>query len=311
MANYNSSNLQILLLGGYDLTSYMNTIPQFDHSAIWEDTTPFGASDQQQTYAGLRRGMVEIKGFYDDGAAASDAALIAGLAVTKPLCIGPAGNTLGKPFFGCTAGETSYQRLQAVGKVMAVDAKYVTTGEVDEGVIAQPLGAQTANGNSASIDGTASSSFGLVAYLQVKALTLGTATNIQVTMQDSADNATWANIASGAFTAVTAAPAAQRLVIPGTIRRYTRVLWSFGGTIGGGTTATFFVGQYRGTTVNVYAPAPGGMGVDNAATDGDEPATTSAAGDGPDARPPSASARVPSRGGRSKQDSARDAAQEG
>lgn len=309
MATHGGQDLLVFLLGGYDLRANMNNIPAWSHDAVVEDTTPFGVTDQQQTYTGMRKGTFELKGFYDDAALASDAALIAELGATAPLCVGPATNAVGKPVFCCNAVEASYQRQVKVGGVTYVDAKLMPTGEVDEGQIAQPLGAQTANGNSTSIDGTASSNFGLVAYLQVTGLTLGTATNIQVTMQDSADNATWANIASGAFTAVTVAPAAQRLVIPGTIRRYTRVLWSFGGTIGGGTTCTFFVGQYRGTTVNVYAPLPHGLEVDNAASDVDESATTSAAGDGPDARPPSASARVPSRGGRSSKDTA--AAEEG
>jgi hypothetical protein len=48
---------------------------------------------------------------------------------------------------------------------------------------------------------------------------------------------------------------AQRLVIAGTIRRYTRAIWAWGGTPGG-SSATFFVGVYRGLTQAVSLVAP-------------------------------------------------------
>lgn len=72
---------------------------------------------------------------------------------------------------------------------------------------------------------TLATAFGFQAYLQALALTGSTVT---VTLQDSADNVTYTNIASGAFTAVTAAPTTQRLAVGGTatVRRYIKVVTS-------------------------------------------------------------------------------------
>lgn len=67
------------------------------------------------------------------------------------------------------------------------------------------------------------SSFGWQAYLQV--ITFA-GTSVTMTIQDSADNSAFANLSGGAFTAVTAAPATQRLVSASgtdTVRRYLKV----------------------------------------------------------------------------------------
>lgn len=260
MANFGSKDLLVLLYGGYDLRPDINTIPTWTHDAVIEDVTPFGVVDQVQLFTGLRKASFEIKGFYNDAALASNAALLGELTATAPLCVGPAGNAVGQPFFGCLSVESSYQRGSKVGGVTFVDAKLNPTGEIDEGDIQQPLGTVTVNGNSTNIDsGVVSTAFGMVAYLQVPAFTKGSATSFTVTIQDSADGTTFANVAGGAFTAlttsITTVPFAQRLVIAGTIRRYTRAIWAWAGTPTG-SSATFFVGIYRGLTQAVSLVEP-------------------------------------------------------
>lgn len=71
------------------------------------------------------------------------------------------------------------------------------------------------------IDGLASTSFGLAAYLHVFSIGSGSAT---VTIQDSANRIAWANVTGGAFTAVTGVTT-QRIqtATNGTVRRYVRV----------------------------------------------------------------------------------------
>src|SRR3546814_6741489 len=58
----------------------------------------------------------------------------------------------------------------------------------------------TAATNGASIDTLASAAFGFQAYLQVFSFT---GTSVTVTLEDSADNVSFAAITSGAFTAAT------------------------------------------------------------------------------------------------------------
>lgn len=66
---------------------------------------------------------------------------------------------------------------------------------------------------------TLQTAFGAQAYLQV---TQVTGTSVTVTVQHSADNSTWTTLT--AFTAVTAAPATQRLTASGTVGRYLRAI---------------------------------------------------------------------------------------
>jgi len=77
--------------------------------------------------------------------------------------------------------------------------------------------------NGASWDTGGSLSYGAQAYLQVFSVT---GTSVTVKIQDSADNSSWADVASLAFTAATPAgsPQAQRISIANnaTVRRYVR-----------------------------------------------------------------------------------------
>lgn len=88
--------------------------------------------------------------------------------------------------------------------------------------------------NGTSWDGAASSAFGLQAYLHVFALT---GTNVVVTLEDSADNSSFAAITAGAFTSATAV-GVQRIQTgrTATVRRYVRAV-----TTGTFTSATFAV----------------------------------------------------------------------
>jgi hypothetical protein len=78
---------------------------------------------------------------------------------------------------------------------------------------------------------TLQTAYGAQAYLQVTGFT---GTSVTVTVQQAPDNATWTTLA--AFTAVTAAPAWQRVPVTGTVSRYLRAI-----TTGTFTSATFAV----------------------------------------------------------------------
>lgn len=88
---------------------------------------------------------------------------------------------------------------------------------------------------------TATSAFGAQAYLQVISFT---GTDATVTLQDSADGSTFANIASGSFTQITSGPQTQRIALTNTatVRRYLRVATT---TSGGFTSLKFVVALNR------------------------------------------------------------------
>jgi hypothetical protein len=92
---------------------------------------------------------------------------------------------------------------------------------------------------------TLQTAFGAQAYLQVTAFA---GTSVTAAVQDSADNSSWAPVTGLTFTAVTAAPAAQRLATANTatLRRYLRVV-----TTGTFTSATFAVAIMRNPVAGV------------------------------------------------------------
>ncbi len=92
---------------------------------------------------------------------------------------------------------------------------------------------------------TLQTAWGAQAYLQVTAFT---GTSVTVAVQDSADNASFAAVTGLTFTAVTAAPATQRLATANTatIRRYLRIV-----TTGTFSSATFAVAFNRNPVAGV------------------------------------------------------------
>ncbi len=103
--------------------------------------------------------------------------------------------------------------------------------------------------NGTSIDyGSVSTVFGMQAYLQITSVV---GTSVTVAVQDSADNVTFANVTSLAFTAVApgGAPSFQRLATANnaTIRRYLRIA-----TTGTFTSAVFQVTTQRNETLTAF-----------------------------------------------------------
>lgn len=106
----------------------------------------------------------------------------------------------------------------------------------------------TAATNGTGLDGGAATSFGFQAYLQVFAFT---GTDVTVKLQDSADNVSFADVASGAFVQTTTAPGTQRIAVGGTatVRRYVRASTV---TTGGVTSVTFAVALVRNRVAVVF-----------------------------------------------------------
>lgn len=104
------------------------------------------------------------------------------------------------------------------------------------------LRTDTAATNGTSYDFAASTSFGWSSYLHMESFS---GTNVTVTLQDSADNAAWANISGGAFTQLTARgkERIESSSSTATVRRYVRAITS--GTF---TSVTFAVNFMKFTT---------------------------------------------------------------
>lgn len=161
---------------------------------------------------------------------------------------------------GTTLGDPA---ASLIGKQVNYDATRGDDGMLTFGVSAQSNGygiewgrqltagvrTDTAATLGTGIDTLASASFGGQAYLQVFAPFTGT--DVTVKIQDSADNATFADVAGFAFTQITGgAPLAERIALSNTttIRRYVRATTV---TTGGFTSLSFSVNVIKNENAGV------------------------------------------------------------
>lgn len=245
MAKYGSDDVGFLLIDGYDV---LGVTTQMEHTieALLEETTALGDSWTEHTYTGLQRATLTQEGFFDDAGGSSHAALNEKQGSSRVVCFGLEGNTIGEKFVGhAGAMQAAYVRVASRGQLQKANAKYESNGTVEEGLILHAHGAETAaSGNTTAtpVDNAASSASGGSGYLQVSALTLGGYTNVAIKVRHSADNITYADLV--AFTVVTAAPAAERKTVAGTVNRYLAASWAFGGA-GAAPSVTFLAGFFR------------------------------------------------------------------
>jgi hypothetical protein len=243
MTRYGSADVGFLLVGGRDILGD-STMIEDSQEAITEDVTALGDDDEGHAYVGVDRYMVSQQGFYNDATDRSNAALV-GIGTSKVMAFAPEGNTVGKRLVATASIIASYVRQLSRGALHKANASYVSAEKHDEGVILHALGARTAAGNSegaASVDNGASSAAGGAGHLQVTALTLDGYTNVVVKVRHSADDVTYADLLT--FTAVTAAPAAERKTVAGTVNRHLASAWAFTGA-GTAPSVTFMAGFAR------------------------------------------------------------------
>lgn len=239
-----------LLIGGNDISGDINSINKLSGG-----NTPIPSTDITQfgmaRLGGRRDGAIDFTSYFDTAAGASHAVLSA-LPVADTLVTYAHGFALGNPCASLQAKQINYDPQRAADGSFLFPVSAVGQGFGTEWGITASAGKQTdvAPANGTGVDQTTvSTAFGWQAYLHVTALT---GTNVIITLQDSADNISFANFGGGggAFTSVVAVPAFQRLASPGatdTVRRYVRVVSS--GTF---SSATFFVQFVRNLTAVVF-----------------------------------------------------------
>jgi hypothetical protein len=243
MSSFNSSQVGFFIIGGRSVLGSRTGIDVTVQSPV-KDKTPLGVAAVEKAHVGIESAMVSQKGFFDETAnAANDAILGAPSRTSQVVSIGMGGNTVGAEAF-CLAGTLtgSYKRAIAVEEFTKADAEMESSGAIDDQskVIAPHTARTGATWTTTGLDNASSSNTGLAAYVQVSALTLGGYTNCVIVLQHSTDNSTWVDLVT--FTAVTAAPAAERKTVSSgtTINRYLRASASYTGA-GTGQTVTALV----------------------------------------------------------------------
>lgn len=223
----------IVLLSGTDVSVYSNSM-ELSRTLETANVSTFG--DCANEYIpGIQDGGVSLGGFWDGAAAANDELYTTILGDNnRVLMVFPGGAALGSAGYGADLLPNENVISSNIGDAVAQNLN-AQSNQIDRLLALHDNVSETGPANGASIDNGAATSNGAVIYLSVSTFT---GTNIDVTVEDSPDDAIWSTL--GAFTSVGAAHAAERIEISGTVDRYVRVIWA--GTF---SEATFVAGISR------------------------------------------------------------------
>lgn len=210
---------------GYVLSPFLN-VASIAGTRDQAETTTFGKVSKTHI-PGLKDTTMALDGIYDGVANAIDDIFYQAFAAGKGFfSYMPQGDGFGNRVFTIDAVDTSHSVDSSLSAAVMIKASLVASDEgvLDRGLVAQAMTTQGAPGNGSSINNTAATTNGGALVVHATA-----ATTLSVWVQDSADNATFADIAAANIT-IAAGRSSQRDIFTGTIRQYTRIRWTGTGT---------------------------------------------------------------------------------
>lgn len=226
-------------VAGYDLSGDINAVGRIATPRGVLESTGIDKSAFERL-PGLRDGSMEFTSFFNDADDQEHEAL-SSLPTTDRILTYCRGTTLGNPAAAMVGKQINYDgsrgndgaltlQVSAEANAYGLDwGRQLTAGKRTD---------STATNGTGVDHTTVETAFGWQAYLHVFAFT---GTSVTVTLQDSADNAAWANLSGGAFAAATGRTT-ERLASASptaTVRRYLRAITT--GTFSNATFAVMFV----------------------------------------------------------------------
>lgn len=211
------------------------------------DVTPINKSAVERI-GGRRDGAMSSVSFFNPASAQAHEVESALLTTDRVYTIG-IGSSIGSPAAMLVSKQIGYDPTRAAEGELTFAVEAQGNGYGLEWGELLTAGTRTDTGatNGASFDFAAATAFGAQFFLHVTAFT---GTDVTIKIQDSADDAAFADLAAGAFTSVTTGPQSQRIQTArdATVRRYLRVATA---TTGGFTSVSFAVSAVKNTfTVN-------------------------------------------------------------
>jgi hypothetical protein len=207
-------------VGSYDLSGDVSALGTVGGSVGVLDKTGINKFGYERI-GGLRTGNIEFNTHFNDAAGQEHVALSA-LPTTDVIMTYFRGTTLGNPAASMVAKQINYDasRGDDGDLTFAVSAQSNGFGLEWGRSLTAGLRTDTAATNGTAIDTTASASFGAQAYLHVTAFT---GTDCTITVEDSADNITFATVDS--FTVVSGVTSERNVLgtTTETLDRYVRV----------------------------------------------------------------------------------------
>lgn len=185
----------------------------------------------------LRNGSISTTVFYNPVRAHP---VLSALPTADVIMTWSTGVSLGSPAYCVNAKQVNYDgaRDNAGMYLLKVDGTSNSYGAEWGNLLTAGMRTDTAAANGTGYDTGGSLSFGAQAYLHASAFT---GTDVTVTIQDSADNSSFSNVAGLSFAQIAGGtPSAQRIAVSNTstVRRYLRAVTT---TSGGFSSFTFAV----------------------------------------------------------------------
>jgi hypothetical protein len=214
-----------LYVDGFDLSGDVGAIDQVGGGPVALGVTAINKSAMERL-GGQRDGALEFTSFFNDATDQEHLAL-RGLPTTDRVVSYFRGTALGGSAASVVAKQINYDGTRGEDGSLTFKAQALANGFGLDWGRSLTAGKRTdgAPTNGASVDHTdVTTAFGWQAFLHVFAFT---GTSVTVTIQDSADDAAFANLTGGAFTAATG-QTSQRLEggRTATVRRYLRAITS-------------------------------------------------------------------------------------
>lgn len=217
-----------LLIGGYLISGDVNSVNRVSGGpATWEAT---GIDKSAIERLGLNRdGGIDFTAYFNDAVGAAAHNILKTLPTADTLITYLRSTVLGAPSAQCVAKQLDYPGNRGADGSLLFAVTSNANGYGLEWGFQLTAGQRTdtAATNGTSVDNGAATAFGAQAYLQYYSVT---GTSMTVTIEDSADNVSFAAVTGLAFTAVAgaASPGFQRLATANnaTIRRYVRAVTS-------------------------------------------------------------------------------------
>lgn len=231
-----------LFVGGYDLSGDIGSVQRIAGGPAPLDMTGINKSAFERQ-GGLRDGGIDYTAYFNPTGAHP---VIGALPTSDVVLTYCRGASLGGQAANLVAKQLNYDGTRNADGSLSFTVQSVANGYGLEWGTQLTAGLRTDGSatNGTGVDGSASSTFGLQAYLHVFAFT---GTDATVKLQDSADNSSWADVTGGAFTQITTGPGTQRIATANnlTVRRYLRAVTI---TTGGFTDLQFAVSVTRNAT---------------------------------------------------------------
>lgn len=214
-----------IYLDGYDITGGHISVAR-EKSIAALDTTVFGL-DSRRFIPGLKRGRFTLRGVYDEIGSGSNADALDTLFGTARVISVVHGNTVPARGDGGDIIQADYGLASPIDGICAVSGTFSLKEPPYYAPLLQPKATKTVTGNGDSRDDSAGTSAGAVAIIHIGAV-VGTPGSIAVKVQDSANDADWADVPGLTYTLTTTSGGADVVITAAdeAIDRYLRAYWT-------------------------------------------------------------------------------------